>query len=129
MTDETRRVGFVSQSKNGRRHDKRLLDKADIVRHIPPEITVWADTGFQGINKQHPNTPLPQKATRKTPLSPEQKQENKLISGIRMTVEHAIAGIKRLGCMTQSLRNRRPFIDDTFMLLSTGLWNFHLKMA
>ncbi|WP_440867068.1 hypothetical protein [Symbiopectobacterium purcellii] len=27
-------------------------------------------------------------------------------------VEHAIAGIKRLGCMTQILRNRRPFIDD-----------------
>ncbi|GFN45142.1 transposase family protein [Candidatus Regiella insecticola] len=127
MTDETRRVGFLSLSKNGRRHDKRLLDKADIVRHITSTVTVWADTGFQGINKQHPNTLLPKKATRKTPLSPEQKKENKLISGIRITVEHAIAGIKRLGCMTQSLRNRRPFIDDTFILLSAGLWNFHLR--
>ncbi|GFN47065.1 transposase family protein [Candidatus Regiella insecticola] len=78
-------------------------------------------------NKQHPNTLLPKKATRKTPLSPEQKKENKLISGIRITVEHAIAGIKRLGCMNQSLRNRRPFIDDTFILLSAGLWNFHLR--
>ncbi|WP_440867687.1 hypothetical protein [Symbiopectobacterium purcellii] len=38
-----------------------------------------------------------------------------MISGIRITVEHAIAGIKRLGCMTQILRNRRPFIDDTFL--------------
>ncbi|WP_290605867.1 hypothetical protein [Arsenophonus sp. ENCA] len=44
-------------------------------------------------------------------------------------VEHAIAGIKRLGCMTQILRNRRPFIDDTFLLLSAGLWNFHLRTA
>ncbi|WP_440863146.1 hypothetical protein [Symbiopectobacterium purcellii] len=51
------------------------------------------------------------------------------ISGIRITVEHAIAGIKRLGCMTQILRNRRPFIDDTFLLLSAGLWNFHLRTA
>ncbi|WP_440864799.1 hypothetical protein [Symbiopectobacterium purcellii] len=41
----------------------------------------------------------------------------------------AIAGIKRLGCMTQILRNRRPFIDDTFLLLSAGLWNFHLRTA
>ncbi|WP_440862990.1 hypothetical protein [Symbiopectobacterium purcellii] len=48
---------------------------------------------------------------------------------IRITVEHAIAGIKRLGCMTQILRNRRPFIDDTFLLLSAGLWNFHLRTA
>ncbi|WP_440867670.1 transposase family protein [Symbiopectobacterium purcellii] len=55
---------------------------------------------------------MPKKGTRKRPLSPEQKQENKIISGIRITVEHAIAGIKRLGCMTQILRNRRPFIDD-----------------
>ncbi|WP_440865552.1 hypothetical protein [Symbiopectobacterium purcellii] len=54
---------------------------------------------------------------------------NKIISGIRITVEHAIAGIKRLGCMTQILRNRRPFIDDTFLLLSAGLWNFHLRTA
>ncbi|WP_440866305.1 hypothetical protein [Symbiopectobacterium purcellii] len=37
--------------------------------------------------------------------------------------------IKRLGCMTQILRNRRPFIDDTFLLLSAGLWNFHLRTA
>ncbi|WP_440864659.1 hypothetical protein [Symbiopectobacterium purcellii] len=33
------------------------------------------------------------------------------------------------GCMTQILRNRRPFIDDTFLLLSSGLWNFHLRTA
>ncbi|WP_162505268.1 transposase family protein [Candidatus Arsenophonus triatominarum] len=72
---------------------------------------------------------MPKKGTRKRPLSPEQKQENKIISGIRITVEHAIAGIKRLGCMTQILRNRRPFIDDTFLLLSAGLWNFHLRTA
>ncbi|WP_440863588.1 transposase family protein [Symbiopectobacterium purcellii] len=51
-----------------------------------------------GIDKQHPNTQIPKKGTRKRPLSPEQKQENKIISGIRITVEHAIAGIKRLGC-------------------------------
>ncbi|AWK15140.1 hypothetical protein SK355_01165 [Candidatus Fukatsuia symbiotica] len=68
-------------------------------------------------------------STLKTPLSFEQKQENKIISSIRMTVEYAITGIKRLGCMTQSLRNRRPFIDETFILPSTGIWNFHLRMA
>ncbi|WP_440864253.1 hypothetical protein [Symbiopectobacterium purcellii] len=50
MTDETRQIGFIPMSKNGRRHDKRLLDKVDIIRHIPPEVTIWADTGFQGID-------------------------------------------------------------------------------
>ncbi|WP_440867282.1 transposase family protein [Symbiopectobacterium purcellii] len=70
---------------------------------MPPEVTIWADTGFQGIDKQHPNTQTPKKGTRKRPLSPEQKQENKIISGIRITVEHAIAGIKRLGALLKSL--------------------------
>ncbi|WP_440864291.1 transposase family protein [Symbiopectobacterium purcellii] len=79
-TDETRQIGFIPMSKNGRRHDKRLLDKVDIIRHIPPEVTIWADTGFQGIDKQHLNTQIPKKGTRKRPLSPEQKQENKIIS-------------------------------------------------
>ncbi|WP_440865527.1 transposase family protein [Symbiopectobacterium purcellii] len=90
MTDETRQIGFIPMSKNGRRHDKRLLDKVDIIRHIPPEVTIWADTGFQGIDKQHPNTQIPKKGTRKRPLSPEQKQENKIISGIRITVEQSL---------------------------------------
>jgi hypothetical protein len=129
VCDEKRRVGYLSPSKSGRRHDKRLLDKADIVRHIPPDVTLWGDTGFQGVGKQHSNTQLPKKATKKKPLTEEQKQENKVISGIRVTVEHAIAGIKRLRVMTHSLRNRLDHIDETFALLSTGLWNFSRRFA
>ena len=92
MTDENKRIGFLSSSKSGRRHDKRLLDKSDITRHIPDEVTVWADTGFQGLQHQHPNTMMPTKSRKNRPLSTEQKQENKVISGIRVTVEHSIAG-------------------------------------
>lgn len=47
MTDETRRIGFITISKNGRRHNKHLLDKVDTVRHIPPDVTIWSDTGFK----------------------------------------------------------------------------------
>ena len=45
--DEKRRVGYLSPSKSGRRHDKRLLDKSGIIGHIPQTVTVWADAGFQ----------------------------------------------------------------------------------
>jgi hypothetical protein len=127
--DEKRRVGYLSPSKSGRRHDKRLLDKADLVRHVPADVTLWADTGFQGLSKSHPNTQMPQKSSRKKPLSSEQKQNNRVISGLRVTVEHAIAGIKRMAVMTHPLRNRLPRFDDTFALLSTGLWNFFRRTA
>ena len=120
-------LGFYRAAR-GRRHDKKLLDNSGVVCHIPEEITVWADTGFQGLQHQHPNTMMPKKSRKKQPLSPEQKQENKLISGIRVTVEHAIAGIKRLACMSHVYRNRKPNVDNRFALLSAGLWNLHLQM-
>lgn len=129
MTDEKKRIGFLSSSKSGRRHDKRLLDKSDVVRHLPDAVTVWADTGFQGLQHQHPNTMMPKKAKKNQPLSPQQKQENQVISGIRVVVEHAIAGIKRLACMAHAYRNRKPNTDDRFAQISCGLWNFHLQTA
>lgn len=129
MSDDKRRIGFLSKSKSGRRHDKRLLDKADLLRHIPKDKTLWVDTGFQGSDKQHGDTQLPKKSTKKNPLNPEQKQNNKTISGLRSVVEHAIGGMKRLACMAHIYRNRKPNVDDQFALLSAGIWNFHLRMV
>ena len=129
ITDENKRIGFLSSSKSGRRHDKKLLDKSGVARHIPEAITVWADTGFQGLQHQHPNTMMPKKSRKNRPLSPEQKQENKVISAIRVTVEHSIAGIKRLACMAHAYRNRKANTDDRLAEVSCGLWNFHLQTA
>lgn len=47
MTDEAKRAGFVSPSKNGRIHDKHWLDKIDIVSHIPHEVTFWGIQDFK----------------------------------------------------------------------------------
>ncbi|MBI2404963.1 hypothetical protein HYV22_02185 [Candidatus Gottesmanbacteria bacterium] len=59
----------------------------------------------------------------------EEKAENRLISGIRVLSEYAIAGIKRFRSTTDVYRNKLPNMDDTFMLLSAGLWNYHLAMT
>ena len=129
LCDEQRRIGWLSPSRSGRRHDKRLWDKTQTLPHLPPDVTVWTDTGFNGMERQHPNVQRPVKASRHHPLTEDQRQNDRLISGLRMTVEHAIGGMKRLGCMSQVYRNRRPWVDDQFALLSAGLWNFHLRQA
>lgn len=129
ICDEQRRIGYLSPSKSGRRHDKKLLDKSGIVPHIPADVTVWADTGFQGLARQHPNTVMPRKASKKSPLTNEQKQNNRVISSIRVLVEHALSGIKRLACMSGVYRNRKENVDDKFALLSSGIWNLHLQTA
>ena len=128
VADEKRQVLFLSPTKSGRRHDKRLLDKIG-VGNIPPEVTTWTDTGFTGLAKTHPNIQMPVKGTKKKPLTQNERENNKLISHFRVKVEHAICGIKRLRAVTDVYRNHKPNFDDTLMLLSTGIWNYHLQMA
>lgn len=127
LTDEHKRILLLTQTKSARRHDKRIADKSSLFEHIPEDITVWVDTGFQGILKQHTNTMIPTKAKKGLPLSLEQKHENKLISGIRVIVEHAIAGIKRYRAAAEKYRNHTAYMEDKFTLVASGLWNLHLQ--
>jgi len=126
VADTKKRILVVTKQKSGRRHDKRLADKESVFEMIPKEISVMADTAFIGEAKVHQNMLIPKKKTKKRPLTEDDKEMNKLISSYRVIVEHAIGGIKRYRCMSEKLRNHKPFIDDTFILLSAGLWNYHL---
>lgn len=129
LSDEKRRILVLTPAKSGRRHDKRIAEKFQIIEHIPEAATLWTDTGFQGAQHQHRNTVMPAKATKNHPLTSEQKQQNRLIAGIRVVSEHAIGGLKRLKAASDIYRNKRPNMDDTFMLVSAGLWNFHLQQT
>lgn len=129
VTDKNRRILVVTAQKSGRRHDKKLADKNSVFEMIPQEIPVYTDTGFIGAQKIHPNIYIPKKKSKKRPLTFDEKETNKLISSYRVVVEHAIGGIKHFRCMSEKLRNRKAFIDDQFILLSSGLWNYHLASS
>jgi hypothetical protein len=127
VVTENKWIGVMTPTKSGRRHDKRLADKVGLFHDIPSDVTVWADTGFQGVAHLHPNTMIPHKAKKNRPLSQEEKQYNRLVSSFRCVVEHAIGGYKRFKAASDIYRNRRPNLDDQFHRLSAGLWNFHLQ--
>src|SRR3989338_5424536 len=129
VTDENKRILILTPTKSGRRHDKRLTDKAGLPNVIPKEVTVFTDTGLQGIQHIHPNTLIPKKSTKNHPLTEADKQNNRIISGLRIIVEHAIGGMKRYKAASDIYRNRIPNTDDTFSLLCAGLWNFHLQQT
>jgi len=126
LNDEKRRILFMSKTKSGRRHDKKAADKSEVIKYIPPDVTIWTDTGFQGIKKLHPNSVLPDKSTKKHPLSEPQKENNRVISGIRVVSEHTISGYKRFKAASDIYRNRLPNMDDLMNGICAGLWNFHL---
>jgi hypothetical protein len=128
-TDEKKRILIATQTKSARRHDKRLADKVSLFEHVPEQVALWVDTGFQGVLNQHFNTLIPKKATKGKPLTYGEKQENKTISSFRVVVEHAIAGIKRFKAYADIWRNKIAGLDDQMMRIVCGLWNLHIKMT
>lgn len=125
VSNEHKRILFLSPTKSGRRHDKRIIDKS--ILHIPDDIGKWVDTGFQGLDKRYENVVMPKKGTKKHPLSVTDKTNNQIISSFRVVVEHALAGIKRFRILTDVLRNKIGLFDDLIIEVASGLWNFHLR--
>ena len=83
----------MSQTYEGKRHDKKIADEENPT--YPENIGVYQDTGFQGYAPDGVKTFQPQKKPKGKELTPEQKEHNRLISSIRIVIEHIIAGIKR----------------------------------
>lgn len=129
VSDEKKYIHYMSKTKSGRRHDKRIADKERIFYDIPPDVAIWTDTGFQGAQKQHDKIVMPAKATKNHPLTWEQKANNRVISSIRVVSEHAIGGFKRFKAASDIYRNKLPNLDDLMTEVSIGLWNFHLQQT
>jgi hypothetical protein len=129
ITNSKKEILVLTPTKSGRRHDKYLADKFELVKHVPETVLIGVDSGLQGIQKIHSNTWLPHKGTKKNPLSVKQKEENTILSHFRVSVEHAIGGMKRFRAMTDVLRNRIGLMDDCIALVSAGLWNYHQRFV
>jgi hypothetical protein len=130
ICDEELIILFIGQTKPASVHDYRLLKKEDVLSSIPFWITSCLDRGFQGIEEQFPNLQvmLPFKKKLRQELTQYQKNENRIISGLRISSEHAFAGVKRLGSVSQRYRNKGNNLADKFMLLACGIWNLHLML-
>ena len=100
----TRRILAVCVGK-GRRHDFHLFKQSQTRVH--PSVEMFADTGYQGLQKLHGLTRKPTKATKKRPLDPEQKRANRAINSRRVVVEHAIRRLKVFRLLGERYRNRR----------------------
>ena len=129
VSDEHKRILLVSPTKPGRRHDKRLADRIHLMKHIPGNIGVWGDSGFQGIQDLHPNTLVAKRGRKNRPLTAAEKRENRVISSFRVVVEHAIGGMKRYRVTTDTLRNKIDIFDDRIAVVTAGIWNYHLAYS
>jgi hypothetical protein len=126
VTDENKRILMITPTKPGRRHDKNCADRSHLINTIPQDVGLWADSAFCGMQHLHKNTVISKRGRKNKPLTAEEKQENRVISSLRICVEHAIGGIKRYRATTDVLRNKIGRFDDRVIRVAAGLWNHHL---
>lgn len=121
---------MLGPTHGGKEHDYPILKKSKLPEHIPENIKTYVDLGFKGIQKDYPlRIIIPFRKPRTRKLTGKQKKFNKKVSRFRVRVENALAGVKRLHCITDVCRNKCEELKDHLMWLSCGLWNFHLKAA
>jgi hypothetical protein len=87
---------------------------------------VYKDTGFQGYEPEGVTTFQPRKKPKGRELTAEQKEQNHLISSIRIVIEHIIAGIKRCRIVKDLFRNTKAKYDDLVMEIACALHNFRV---
>lgn len=131
ISTKKKRIGFLSHTVEGKESDITILRATAPPRYIPPHIKTHVDLGFKGLDTEYPDhrISIPAKKPRTRYLTEAQKAKNKKKSAVRVLVEHAIGGVKRFGIVSQVFRNKKEGFDDTAMLISSGLWNYHLAMS
>lgn len=129
MVATDKRVLVLSHAREGKVHDKRLLDETEFVAGVPDEVPIAVDLGFQGLQNQFVNIEIGHKKPKGGELTDEQKKHNQQHNRVRVKCEHAFAGIKRYNAITHAYRNRVSNFDDRLMLTTAGLWNFYLMSA
>ena len=124
LISSEKRVVYLGTTSPGSVHDKKLADESGLT--YPPDVLVLKDTGFQGYEPPACATLQPKKKPRGRELHPIQKTINQIISKVRVTVEHAICGIKRCHIVADLFRNRRRGFVDEVMLAASGLHNLRV---
>ena len=117
----TRKIKVLSETCEGKKHDKKLADEQDIP--FPEGSKLWKDTGFQGYEPEHTTPYQPTKKPKGKELSAQQKEQNRQISKERIRVEHSIGGVKVFGIVHNIFRNMREGFDDLVMETACGLHN------
>jgi hypothetical protein len=126
VSNPEKKILFLSSTKAGHYHDKKMFDKETSFRFISPDCCLWVDKGFQGVQHIHKNIMIPKKKPQNRVLTVKEKEENRVISALRIPIENVFAGLKRMNCLYDVYRNRNGQ-DDMFIFLASGLWNLNLE--
>lgn len=114
QSDTQGKILNISKSYPGRVHDFKIRKSSD---HVPRCDNILADSGYQGLQKIHPNVILPHKRRRKCTLTKEQKAHNQGLASKRVVVEHVFAHLKKFKIIGSTYRNFRKKLHMRFNII------------
>jgi DDE superfamily endonuclease len=125
VIDESCHICFLSATYEGKANDKSLAELEGYP--LPHGSCLYQDRGFQGFILHGITIVHPKKKPPGGDLTPPEQASNRAISSIRIRIEHAIGGVKRLRIVKDKIRLLRDGIRDTIMETCCGLHNFRLQ--
>lgn len=114
MIDQTSQQILCVATSVGKTHDFALFKSSRLA--LAPTIELLADTGYQGVDKLHPNSQTPHKKSKHHPLTPEQKQQNHALASRRIGVEHVLRILKRFRKTLSHFEQHLPKPQKTLWL-------------
>lgn len=125
INEHSQRVVYLSQTYTGKTHDKKIADTEAI--QYPAQATLSQDTGFQGYEPAGVLTFQPRKKPKGKDLSLADRFVNRLVSSVRIRVEHVIASIKRCRIVKDVFRNTQTGFSDLVMGVACALHNWRVS--
>ena len=116
IVNEYGQIRDVSRSTPASRHDLNHFRQSEAAAKIPEQVTAGADAGYQGLPAELPNPSVitPFKASKKHPLTPEEKLLNQEFSRTRIIVENTICHLKHCKVLADRFGHSVDRYDDVF---------------
>lgn len=129
VCDERQFVHFVGPTWRGAMHDKSMIaeELPGLDHPVFDELWLSKDSGYQGYDPPGVHLLASLKAFRNHPLTPEDQKWNSWVGSIRVVVENAISGIKRLRACAERHRKFLQHRAHQTIRIATGLHNLRVQ--
>lgn len=99
----------------GKTHDFEMFKNANF--DLSNELEISVDSGFQGIQHIYSKVELPQKSSKKYPLTKQQKEKNTKKASKRVQVEHTNRKCKIFKICGCRFRGKHSNYESTWLLI------------
>lgn len=125
LCDDKQYIHYLSATENGSLHDKHLADEYPMF--LPAGSVIRQDLGFRGHKPENVQVEMPYKTPPKGALTFSQHLFNQMLASVRVVVEHANSGVKRLRMVKDTLRIHSHEFRDKVMVVACALHNLRVN--